>query len=253
VDDQTRPGGLVSLARSCDLRALHTLAERGADGDELEQVRWSRLVAEDAGLLEPEAVERWTAALRALLPTGLPEDTWQLVRGEALAAWSRRAVVSPEEAAARAHPLLGRTPRRLAVLVGVAGAGKSSAAERLGGRVVNLDRLRAGGADDPEALTRGLAELDAALGANDAVWDATSLVPSQRALPLAVGARHEALVTLVGVLARPEVAAMRNRQRARRVPDEVVRRQWGRLRWPAAHEAHRLVWIDEDGAAHAHQ
>ena len=198
-------------------------------------------------------MDRWAAALRALLPPTLPEATWALVRGEALWAWARRTVASPEEAAARAHPMLGHVPRRLVVLVGVAGSGKSTAADTFGGRVVNLDRLRAGGVRDPEALSRGLAELDAALGAGDAVWDATSLVPSQRALPLSVGARHEALVTLVGVLARPEVAARRNRQRTRTVPDEVVRRQWGRLRWPAGHEAHALAWVDEDGGEHAHQ
>jgi hypothetical protein len=141
VDDATRAGGLVSLARSADLRALHALAERGADDAQREQVQWSRLVADEAGLLDPEAIERWVGGLRALLPA-LSGDRWSFVRGDALTAWASGAVRSPEEAAARAHPHLERTPPRLTVMVGPAGTGKSAVAAGLGGRVISLDGLR---------------------------------------------------------------------------------------------------------------
>ena len=250
VSDDTRVGGLVSLGRSCDLRALHRLALATAPHDDAnEQVQWSQLMAEDAGLLTRRPIAGWLADLRGLL-NDLSPQTWTYVAGESLAAWAASRVRSPEEAAARAYPLRNHTPNELTLLVGPAGTGKSTAAKRYGGGVVNLDEIRAQGhrpIPEPDVLQQGLAQLEDAFQRHShVIWDATNVTPSQRQLPLQIGRRHQALIRMVGVLTRPEVAVRRNLERTRTVPQPIVDRQWARLRWPAAHEAHCLDWIAED-------
>ena len=245
VDDTTREGGLVTLARAVDLAALHALAEQTApDDDAREQVAWSRMVAEEAGLLARRPLDPWTARLAELLPaSGLTAD-W--LRGEALSGWAGGRWRSPEEAAAALHADRTHTPPHLILLVGPSGSGKSTVRRALGGVAVCLDDLRAEGLDDRAALSAGLDRLTAALqpGAT-VVWDATSLTPSQRALPLGRARSARACVTMMPVVAPPDVAAARNRARRRSVPDGVLAHQWRRLVWPVGLRAHRFEprWV----------
>lgn len=243
VPDETREGGLVSLARSVDLTVLHGLAAHLAPDDE--QVRWSRLLAEEAGLLPRGALQDWVDRLGALLPDGAHRDHCV---GEALWARSAGRLRSPEEALAWLHPQLQRQPHVLTVLVGPSGSGKSTLARTLPGARIELDAHRDGFQPKQEAalVHHCAAELRQALAQGPAIWDATGLLPSQRAVPLQVGRELGATTVIHSVLTRRSVAEQRNRSRRKPVPDEVIARQWQRLRWPLAHEAHRLEFTLAD-------
>jgi predicted kinase len=237
MPEDDRTGGLVSLGRAVDLAALHALAAALAPPGTEEQVAWSHLVAEEAGLLDDPFHRRWCDAVVA--GTSLDERRRERILGEAL--WARRLgrVVTPAGARALVHPLFEAPIPGLTVLVGPSGVGKSTLARTLGGERIALDALRMGGTDDP--IRVGRAQLDTALKAGrDVVWDATSLTPAQRALPLDRARAHGAHTRLVCVHTPRSRAEERNRSRARVVPDEVVARQWGRLRWPYAFEADRV-------------
>lgn len=241
VDDATREGGLVSLARATDLRLLHGLAAHRFP--EHEQVAWSRLHAEEAGLWARDPLVPFRRGIEEQVA---PEDAVWAV-SEALVARSRGKLRSPEEALAWLHPRLGRPRHTLTLLVGPSGCGKSTLVARdlgAGAAVVSLDALRDGfdKRRERQVLARALERLEVLLPTTSVVWDATCLVPAQRALPL----RHaEAAETrIVSVVTAPQQAAARNARRERPVPEAVVQAQWSKLRWPLPHEAHRLEWVD---------
>ncbi|MCB9674579.1 MAG: AAA family ATPase [Alphaproteobacteria bacterium] len=228
IDEEARRGGLISLARCVDLAGLHALAE--ATAEDVERVRWSRLVAEDAGLLEDDP---FAAYRRALADPDPDVHAYRL--GEALDRLVAGSIASPEEAVAATHGL--RPTGTLSVLIGPSGSGKSTVARALGRPVIELDALR----EQPgDPLAAGLKRLDEVKGA--AVWDATSLTRQQRDLPVRIARQHGCLVELVPVLVPRPVAEARNRGRRRTVPADVVDRQWHRIRWPYGNEAHRIRW-----------
>lgn len=239
MPDDRRHGGLVSLGRAVDLTGLHALAEALAPDDAArEQVQWSRLVAED--LLDDPLHVGWLDAL------DLPEDpvsrAW--LAGRALQARARGTLRHPAEARAWLHPLRGERPAELTILVGPSGTGKSTAAPNYPGVVIGLDALRDEGVD--QVLDRALATLRETLrGGRSAVWDATSLTPTQRALPLGIARPGRTLTRLVSVLTPRSRAEARNRARKRTVPTEVVERQWRRVRWPYGWEADELVDLND--------
>lgn len=238
LDDEKRVGGLVSLGRAVDLDALHRLAD-ALHPDASEAVTWSRMVAEDAGLLDDPRHHAWVSALLHDLPE-LGEDRRHKVVASALDARSRGKVVHPQEAVAYVHPLLTGSLPVLTLLVGPSGSGKSTYATAHPDRRIALDALRERDVDQP--LSVALATLDDHLrGGGRALWDATSLTPSQRVLPRDRARRHGALVRMVSILTPRAEAERRNRTRKRTVPPAIVERQWHRIRWPYAYEADVLL------------
>lgn len=238
MPDEARAGGLVSLGRAVDLQALHQLAGATASPEEANEVAWSLLVAEEAGLLDDPFHRRWCEEV---------VGDWELsaVRRARLvgaALWARASGTATHPGSARAvvHPLLTAPIPTLTVLVGPSGTGKSTLARTLRGERVSLDALRLAASERP--LDEGLKRLEAALrGGGDVVWDATGITPSQRALPVEVGRRHGAMVRMVSMLTPRSLAEQQNRARSRTVPADVTERQWRRLRWPYAFEADELV------------
>ncbi|KAB1943158.1 AAA family ATPase [Micromonospora sp. ALFpr18c] len=137
----------------------------------------------------------------------------------------------------------------LVVLIGAAGAGKSTwAADRYrSSQVVSLDALRAVVADDEcdqdataDAVALLLAIVDARLSRRlTTVVDATNGVPAERAELLAAAARHQVPTTAVVFGTTLQTCLDRQRQRpgpvpgrrwGRAVPDSVVRNQHQRTR-----------------------
>ncbi|GAB7184467.1 hypothetical protein ATKI12_4298 [Kitasatospora sp. Ki12] len=282
--DEDRRAGLVRLSGAADLGVLHAVAAAAAPGEaEREQVAWSALYAEDAGLLDssPQApLTRLRAGLREAL-AGLDRDAadrcWAQTR-EAYALGRITTVETAEEAVAAAWRWRdGRFPRLLH-LCGPSGSGKSAFAAALTGvdARISLDDLRAARGsradqrDNAVVLREGLARLDTALagpgadrtdadrpGADDragvpsagptVVWDATSLNRQQRSHVHAVARRRDALVTQVVLVVDEEELLRRNAVRPHPVPAEVLTAQLYRFSPPYPGQAHRTWYVGAGG------
>ena len=264
--DAERTGGLVRMAAAADLGVLHAvagavLAGQGAAGEAREQVEWSALHAEEAGLLGEAPFAELRRGVRAALGGAAAGagagDAADRCWAEAREMCARGRVVTVEEAVAATWRWRDGGFPRLVQLVGPAGSGKSTFAAGLAGvgAVVSLDGLRAerGSRADQgvnaEVLREGLARLDAALAAGGtAVWDATSLTGRQRSLVRSAARRRDALVTQAVVLADPEELARRNAVRRDPVPPRVLAAQLRRFDPPYPGEAHRTWYVGAGGA-----
>lgn len=298
-DEQRRPG-LVRMAAAADLGVLHAVAAAalagppGPDADDAgwvgddaddarEQLDWSMLHAEDAGLLGPAPLRGLRVGLRDALTGSAPDpDAADRCWAQARAAYALGRIGTPEEAAAATWRWrAGRFPR-LVVMVGPAGSGKSSFAASVSDAapgavrgavsgpvadlvtgpvrraaadvVVNLDELRAARGsrsnqrDNREVLRDGLARLDTALaGGGTTIWDATSLTPQQRRLVHAVADRRDALVTHAVLVVGAEELARRNTAREHAVPARVLAGQLSRFAPPYPGEAHRIWYVGPGG------
>ncbi|MFG2848462.1 RNA ligase family protein [Kitasatospora sp. NPDC048296] len=255
--DEDRRAGLVRLSCAADLGVLHAVAAAAAPGrTEREQVAWSALHAEDAGLLGPDPLGRLRTGLREALPD-LDRDAADRCWAQAREAYALGRISTVEEAVAVAWRWRdGRFPR-LVHLSGPAGSGKSTFAAALPGAAtrISLDDLRAARGsradqrDNPEVLREGLDRLDAALAdpAATVVWDATSLNRHQRSHVHAVARRRDALVTQVVLLVGEEELLRRNAVRPHPVPPEVLTAQLHRYSPPYPGQAQRTWYVGPGG------
>ncbi len=242
--DELRPRGLRQLSLSASLPVLHALAASTAtqcepNSDALEQVEWSRLVANDAGLWDKDPLESLRAELVPCL-MALPRVTRCRIWAVARALWVEGQVRSAEQAVAATYSLRAESPGWLTLMIGPAGSGKSTVTRDhfAESAVVSLDALRekrgsrADQSANSELLQVALRLLEDGLRQRRAVvWDATSLSPRERRLPLSVarrlGAFSEGIVFAVdqGELER------RNRVRKDPIPERVLREQCAAF-WP---------------------
>ncbi|MER7769277.1 RNA ligase family protein [Kitasatospora sp. NPDC096140] len=278
--DEDRRAGLVRLSCAADLGVLHAVAAAAAPGAaEREQVAWSALHAEDAGLLDDDGgpLARLRSGLREAL-AGLDRDAADRCWAQAREAYARGRISTAEEAVAATWRLRdGRFPRLLH-LCGPSGSGKSTFAAGLTGvgTRISLDDLRAARGsradqrDNAVVLREGLARLDAALaapgspgapgafgpsGASEAsgsfgatvVWDATSLNRQQRSHVHAVAQRRDALVTQVVLVVDEDELLRRNAVRPHPVPADVLTAQLHRFSPPHAGQAHRTWYVGAGG------
>ncbi|MFF4923401.1 RNA ligase family protein [Kitasatospora sp. NPDC001261] len=271
--DEERRAGLVRLSAAADLGVLHAVAATAAPGRaEREQVAWSALYAEDAGLLAEAPLARLRAELRTAL-AGLDRDAADRCWAQAREAYALGRIATAEEAVAATWRWRdGRFPR-LVHLCGPSGSGKSSFAAGLTGVTarISLDDLRAARGsradqrDNADVLREGLARLDAALAAAPApgpgestgdpagstgataVWDATSLNRQQRSHVHAVAQRRDALVTQVVLVVGEEELLRRNAVRPHPVPGQVLTAQLHRFGPPYPGQAHRTWYVGPGG------
>ncbi|MEU6779443.1 RNA ligase family protein [Nonomuraea angiospora] len=260
--DEERRAGLGRMALAADLGVLHAVAAAvpaGRADDERdqarEQVEWSALHAEDAGLLGPEPLEPLRAGLREAL-AGLGAEAADRCWAEARDAWARGRIATVEEAVAATWRWRSRPFPRLVQLVGPSGSGKSTFAAGLSGIDVylsldDLRQARGSRADqraNREVLGDGLDRLDAALAAGGTVvWDATSLNQHQRSLVHAVARRRDALTTHAVVLVEEDELHRRNARRAHPVPSHVLAAQARRFVPPYPGQAHRTWYVGANG------
>ncbi|MFH8800806.1 RNA ligase family protein [Streptomyces sp. NPDC017936] len=256
--DAERRAGLVRMSFAADPGVLHAVAGAVA-GDERarEQVEWSALHADEAGLFGEAPLGPLRTGLReALERDGIGGAAGDRCWAEAREAYARGRVSTAEEAVAATWRWRGGDFPRLVHLTGPSGSGKSSFAARLDGvsAHVSLDGLRAarGARADQKAngevLRAGLERLDRALAAGGTVvWDATSLTPHQRSLVHAVARRRDALVTHAVVLADHDELLRRNATRAHPVPADVLTGQLRRFVPPYPGQAHRTWYVGADG------
>ncbi|GAA2889300.1 hypothetical protein GCM10010517_53390 [Streptosporangium fragile] len=283
--DEARRTGLVRLAVAADLGVLHAVAaavlagrDDGDAAEAREQVDWSELHAEEAGLLGEAPLRPLRAGLRRALRGRAPGAAGEEGRPGAVGAGQTGEEGDPEAAdrcwaEAREAYALGRIATaeealafswrwrsgdfpRLVITVGPSGSGKSTFARNLPGTdaVVSLDDLRqargsrADQRANPEILREGLHRLDTLLaGGGTVVWDATALNKHQRSLVHAVARRRDALTTHAVMLVPDDVLTRRNADRAHRVPPEVLTAQLHRFSPPYPGEAHRTWYIGSEG------
>jgi predicted kinase len=260
--DRDRRSGLVRMSFAADLGVLHAvaravLADRAdqAAAEAREQVEWSALYAEDAGLLGEEPFEPLRSGLRAAL-ADLDPDAADRCWAQTREAHAHRAVGTVEEAvAATWRWRSGRYPK-LIHLTGPSGSGKSTFAAGLPGidARICLDDLRQarGSRSDQranrEVLGEGADLLDRALAAGGTVlWDTTSLDPRMRSLVHGFARRRNALVTHAVVLVDEEELVRRNAIRAHPVPPAVLAAQVRRFAPPYPGEAHRTWYVGAGG------
>ncbi|MGW3042082.1 RNA ligase family protein [Kitasatospora sp. NPDC001159] len=255
--DENRRAGLVRLSHAADLGVLHAVAATAAPGQtEREQVAWSALHAEDAGLLGPDPLGRLRTGLREAL-ADLDRDVADRCWAQAREAYALGRISTVEEAVAASWRWRdGRFPR-LVQLSGPAGSGKSTFAAALPGAAtrISLDDLRAARGsradqrDNPEVLREALDRLDEALAdpAATVVWDATSLNRHQRSHIHAIAQRRDALVTQVVLLVGEEELLRRNAVRPHPVPPEVLTAQLHRYSPPYPGQAHRTWYVGPGG------
>ncbi|MFG6197561.1 RNA ligase family protein [Nonomuraea sp. JJY05] len=260
--DEERRAGLGRMALAADLGVLHAVAAAvlagRADDDRdqaREQVEWSALHAEDAGLLGPQPLEPLRGGLREAL-AGLGAEAADRCWAEARDSWARGRIATVEEAVAATWRWRSRPFPRLVQLVGPSGSGKSTFAAGLPGidAYLSLDDLReargsrADQRANREVLGEGLDRLDAALAAGGTVvWDATSLNQHQRSLVHAVARRRDALTTHAVVLVEEDELHRRNARRAHPVPSHVLAAQARRFVPPYPGQAHRTWYVGARG------
>ncbi|MFF5187511.1 RNA ligase family protein [Streptomyces sp. NPDC000345] len=256
--DAERRTGLVRMSFAADPGVLHAVAGAVAEDDRArEQVEWSALHAQEAGLLAEAPLRPLRAGLReALARDGVGGEAADRCWAQTREAYAQGRVATVEEAVAATWRWRGGDFPRLVHLVGPSGSGKSAFAARLEGvsARVALDDLRAarGARADQKAngevLREGLERLDGALAAGGTVvWDATSLNAHQRSLVHAVARRRDALITHAVLLADEEELVRRNGTRAHPVPTEVLAGQLRRFVPPYPGQAHRTWYVGAHG------
>jgi predicted kinase len=253
--DEHRRSGLARMSLAADLPALHALAEAASDDAAArEQVQWSALYAEDAGLLTPEPWRPLQDGLKTELADLTPHAAnrcW----AQARTAWADGKLSSVEEAVAATWRWRDGDYPQLIQMVGPSGSGKSRLTSGLSATVVSMDDLREerGSRSDQrsnaEVLTAALAKLDSTLRTSPSViWDATGLNRPQRNLVLRAAGSADAYVTQAVFLVDEPTLRARNADRANPVPDHVLTSQIGRFQPPYPGEAHRIWYLDGAGA-----
>ncbi|MFI6083200.1 RNA ligase family protein [Streptomyces sp. NPDC051217] len=254
--DDERRGGLARMALAADLGVLHAVAAvRAENGRAREQVEWSALLAEEAGLLDREPLEALRTGLRAALD-GLGPDAVGRCWAQARDAWVDGRLATVEEAVAATWRWRSGDFPTLIQLVGPSGSGKSTFVGGLTGvgTRISLDDLREerGERADQRAndiLRDGLDRLDRALAAGGTVvWDATSLNQQQRSLVRAVARRRDAFVTHAVLLVDEAELIRRNGVRPHPVPADVLTGQLHRFVPPYPGDAHRTWYVGATGA-----
>ncbi|WP_069627350.1 RNA ligase family protein [Streptomyces niveus] len=255
--DDERRSGLARMALAADLRVLHAVAGAlAADAGAREQVDWSALHAEDAGLLDGGPPAALRTGLRAALD-GLGADAVARCWAQARDAWADGRLTTVEEAVAATWRWRAGNFPSLIHLVGASGSGKSTFVGGLTGvgTRVSLDELREsrGSRADQRAngdvLRDGLDRLDRALAAGGTVvWDATSLNRQQRSLVGAVAHRRDAFVTHAVLLVDEAELVRRNGVRQHPVPPDVLTGQLHRFVPPYPGDAHRTWYVGASGA-----
>lgn len=141
---------------------------------------------------------------------------------------------------------------RVTLMSGLPGAGKSTwAARHAGGEpVIALDRIRDELGVEPDdvqgpvvaqARERARVLLRAA---QPFVWDATNLSRTMRTNLVSLFYDYGARVRIVHVEAPEPELRVRNRGRAKVVPDAVIDRLLDRWEIPELTEAHEIVWVE---------
>ena len=151
--------------------------------------------------------------------------------------------------------ILSGSRKKIVVLVGLPGSGKSTYLERLGITPLSSDAVRHLLVDDASdqtihrrvfAVLRYLVRHRIALGRPLTFVDATHLTPRERRPYLKMGQLYDCAVEALFFDVPLEVCKERNRGRSRIVPEDVMERMAAKLVPPATDEGFSIVTVVRD-------
>ncbi|HSB17497.1 MAG TPA: AAA family ATPase [Bryobacteraceae bacterium] len=151
--------------------------------------------------------------------------------------------------------MLRGSRKKIVVLVGLPGSGKSTYLERLGITPLSSDAVRHLLVDDATdqtihrqvfAVLRYLVRHRIALGRPLTFVDATHLTPRERRPYLKMGQLYDCVVEALFFDVPLEVCKERNRGRSRIVPEDVMERMAAKLVPPATDEGFSTVTVVHD-------
>src|SRR5512147_395759 len=151
--------------------------------------------------------------------------------------------------------MLWGSRKKIVVLVGLPGSGKSTYLERLGITPLSSDAVRHLLVDDATdqtihrqvfAVLRYLVRHRIALGRPLTFVDATHLTPRERRPYLKMGQLYDCVVEALFFDVPLEVCKERNRGRSRIVPEDVMERMAAKLVPPATDEGFSTVTVVHD-------
>jgi len=151
--------------------------------------------------------------------------------------------------------ILSGSRKKIVVLVGLPGSGKSTYLERLGITPLSSDAVRHLLVDDATdqtihrqvfAVLRYLVRHRIALGRPLTFVDATHLTPRERRPYLKMGQLYDCAVEALFFDVPLEVCKERNRGRSRIVPEDVMERMAAKLVPPATDEGFSIVTVVRD-------
>jgi predicted kinase len=151
--------------------------------------------------------------------------------------------------------ILSGSRKKIVVLVGLPGSGKSTYLERRGITPLSSDAVRHLLVDDATdqtihrqvfAVLRYLVRHRIALGRPLTFVDATHLTPRERRPYLKMGQLHDCVVEALFFDVPLEVCKERNRRRARVVPEDVLERMAAKLVPPASDEGFSTITVVRD-------
>lgn len=147
--------------------------------------------------------------------------------------------------------------KTVTVLIGAAGCGKSTYANNLvaqtGARIINQDSIReklCGNADDQsrngEVFQLAVKQLHQELKAgNCVIWDNTSRNIKMRKLIVDIAMQYNAKLIAVFFKTPLDVCLARNAARSRKVPPEIIKKQYNELVEPVFEEGFEQIHFVE--------
>ncbi|MGF1687486.1 AAA family ATPase [Photobacterium japonica] len=253
-------GEYLALSRRVDTELLYWLEVADMKGRvcpdlplQLQHLDEFRLFAQEYGVwgkaYQPTAIH--------VLLGNESDKASRYVAAQALSDMQANTIVQEEEALARSFSHKDHYAH-LVILCGPSGSGKSTfVSEHFSHyELISLDALRGeinGDQSSQECVGKVLHlakdKLKACLRSKQhVVWDATNLRRDFRKIIADFGRDYHALVTMVVFLHSEKMLYRSNANRARRVPDEVLKKQLSSYQFPLVDEAHEYIVVGEKGA-----
>lgn len=251
------------LARIVDVELLYYLEVADMRGrickdkpKQLEYQELFRLFSQEYGTWEVKnPYESWKVFFNQELAS-FDSETRDLIYGNAIRDAEEGKIVMPEEALAKSYGYRDSYPS-LVMMCGPSGSGKSTWIQKNlpNYHLVSLDLWRekltgkrADQSKNSEVVRAAKEELKEHLRKNrKVVWDATNLKQNYRLPICELGLRYEALVTYVIFHQPRKIFFSNNVQRKHVVPENVLHAQIDTMDWPYPTEAHRILYINEEG------
>ena len=245
------------LARLCDLSLLEMVCLADTRGricttqeDLFEDLELFSLFRQDSAQgLQPSSRE-WSEIVASEIE-GMPELMQRCIRSKILAEAEAGVISTPYEGLARTHRY--RTGfGTLHIACGPSGLGKSTwfAKNYPNAKLISMDQLRkecTGSVEDQSqngrVLQLALKNLKYHLAhKHEVVWDATSLLRSQRQRLIGIAEDYHAFALLHVFVAPLEEAIRGNNQRTHQVPKSIIHKQYKRWELPTKDEAHEVYY-----------